>query len=98
MSPIPFFILLSNFLGICLTTDIWTSQANQAYMTVTAHIVDTNSSRIKCYVLETTEFPGSHTAERIVDRLGNICIEWCILDKIVCLVSDTCNTMKKSRG
>ncbi len=64
-------------------------------MTVTAHIVDTNNSRIKCYVLETTEFPGNHTAERIVDRLENICIEWSILDKIVCLVSDTCNLMKK---
>jgi len=64
-------------------------------MTVTAHIVDPTNNRGKCYVLETTEFSGNHTAERIVDRLENICINWCIIDKVVCLVSDTCNVMRK---
>jgi hypothetical protein len=89
------FIFLFDFLGVCLTTDIWTSQANQPYMTVTAHTVDLTNNKLKCYVLETTEFSGNHTAERIVDRLVNTCIEWNILDKVVCLVSDTCNVMKK---
>ena len=64
-------------------------------MTVTAHIIDQANNKLKCYVLETTEFSGNHTAERIVDRLENICIEWDILDCIVCLVSDTCNVMRK---
>jgi hypothetical protein len=64
-------------------------------MTVTAHVIDPTMSQAKCYVLETTEFSGNHTAERISDRLENICIDWCILDKIVCLVSDTCNVMRK---
>ncbi|CAF4717369.1 unnamed protein product [Rotaria sp. Silwood2] len=81
--------------GICLTTDIWTSQANQAYMTVTAHFVDLKNNKIKNFVLETKEFSGNHTAERIVERLNNICIDWSISDKIVCLVTDTCNTMRK---
>ena len=67
-------------------------------MTVTAHFVDLSSNKNKCYVLETTEFQGSHTAERIVDRLENICIEWAILDKVSCLVSDTCNVMRKVRS
>lgn len=67
-------------------------------MTITAHFVDVNNNRIKCYVLETTEFEGNHTAERIVDRLENVCIEWSILDKVVCLVSDTCNVMRKVGG
>ena len=89
------FNFLFDVLGVCLTTDIWTSQANQAYMTVTAHFVVPVDNRLKCYVLETTEFPGNHTAERIVDRLENICIDWSILDKVVCLVSDTCNVMRK---
>jgi hypothetical protein len=87
--------LIYVFLGVCLTTDIWTSQSNQAYMTVTAHFIDITGSRMKSFVLETTEFSGNHTAERIVERLENICIEWSILDKVVCLVSDTCNVMKK---
>jgi hypothetical protein len=64
-------------------------------MTVTAHFVVPTDNELKCYVLETTEFPGNHTAERIVDRLENICIDWCILDKVTCLVSDTCNVMRK---
>lgn len=64
-------------------------------MTITAHIVDLANIKLKCYVLETTEFSGNHTAERILDRLENTCIEWNILDKIVCLVSDNCNVMRK---
>ncbi len=87
--------LIYVFLGVCLTTDIWTSQSNQAYMTVTVHFIDITVSRMKSFVLETTEFSGNHTAERIVKRLENICIEWSILEKVVCLVSDTCNVMKK---
>ena len=87
--------LMYIFLGVCLTTDIWTFQSNEAYMTVTAHFVDIVGSRMKSFVLETTEFSGNYTADRTVERLENICIEWSILDKVVCLVSDTCNVMKK---
>jgi hypothetical protein len=89
------FYFLFDFLAVSLTTDIWTSQANQAYMSVTAHFVLPADNKLKCYVLETTEFTGNHTAERIVDRLENICIDWSILDKVVYLVSDTCNVMRK---
>ncbi|CAF4128237.1 unnamed protein product [Rotaria sordida] len=81
--------------GICLTINIWTSQANQAYMSVTAHFVDLKNNKIKNFVLETKKFSGNHTVERIVERLNTICIDWSISDKIVCLVTDTCNTMRK---
>lgn len=64
-------------------------------MTVTAHIVDLDANGIKNFVLETTEFTEHHTAERIVERLEEICIEWSIGHKVVCLVSDTCNTIKR---
>ncbi|CAF1541740.1 unnamed protein product [Adineta ricciae] len=80
--------------SVCLTTDIWTPQSNEAYMTVTVHFVDTSNSKLKSFVLETTEFSGNHTAQQIVERLENICIDWPILDKVVCLVSDTCNVMR----
>ncbi|CAF3929821.1 unnamed protein product [Rotaria sp. Silwood1] len=81
--------------GICLTTDIWTSQANQAYMTITAHFIDLKNKKIKNFVLETKEFTENRTAERIVERLESICDKWSISDKIICLVSDTCPTMRK---
>ncbi len=76
-------------MDVCLTTGILKSQANQTYMTVTAHFVDQTNNQVKCYVLETTEFSRNHTAERIIDRLENIGIDWSILDKVFCLVSDT---------
>jgi hypothetical protein len=64
-------------------------------MTVTAHFVDVKNNRMMNYVLETKEFTGNHTAERIVERLIDLCNDWAISDKIICLVSDTCNTMRK---
>ncbi|CAF1969202.1 unnamed protein product [Rotaria magnacalcarata] len=82
--------------AVCLTTDIWTSQCNQSYITVTAHIVDLNENKIKHFVLETTEFSGNHAAQRIVERLDEICIEWAIAHKVVRIVSDTCNTMRRT--
>ena len=63
-------------------------------MTVTAHMVSLNDNWIKKFILETTEFSASHTAEKITGRLKEICIEWPIEHKVVCLVSDTCNTMR----
>ncbi|CAF5135830.1 unnamed protein product [Rotaria sp. Silwood1] len=42
--------------GICLTTDIWTSQANQAYMTITVHFIDLKNNKIKNFAPETREF------------------------------------------
>jgi len=85
----------SNAFGICLTTDIWTSQANQVYMTVIAHFIDVKNNKIKNFVLETKEFSGNHTVECIVERLENLGNECSITDKIVCLVSDNCSTMRR---
>ncbi|CAF1470068.1 unnamed protein product [Rotaria sordida] len=44
---------------------------------------------------QTKEFSGNHTAERIVERLEDLCNKWPISDKIICLVSDNCSTMRK---
>ena len=88
-------VSFSNALGICLTTDIWTSQANQTYMTVTAHFIDVKNNKITNFVLETKEFSGNHIDERIVERLEALCSEWSIIDKILCLVSDNCSTVRK---
>ncbi|CAF0798395.1 unnamed protein product [Didymodactylos carnosus] len=85
---------LKSALGICLTTDNWSSDSNQAYITVTAHIITCNYEQ-KNFVLETIDFTGNHTADRIVQHLQDLAIEWPIFDKIICLVSDNCATMVK---
>ncbi|CAF4611688.1 unnamed protein product, partial [Didymodactylos carnosus] len=85
---------LKDSLGICITTDNWTSDCNQPYITVSSHLI-TSNYELKTFVLQTTQFSGNHTADRITQALQDICIEWGILDKIVCLVSDNCSTIKK---
>ncbi|CAF4454942.1 unnamed protein product [Didymodactylos carnosus] len=74
---------LKDSLGICITTDNWTSDCNQPYITVTSHLI-TSNYELKTFVLQTTQFSGNHTADRITQALQDICIEWGILDKIVC--------------
>ena len=45
---------------LALTTDLWTSNATKAYLTVTAHYIDDNW-RMVSQVLQTREMPEQHT-------------------------------------
>ena len=54
--------------SICLSTDIWTSRAAEAYNTATVHFIDGDWS-LRTGVLETASFPGSHTGVRIAERM-----------------------------
>ena len=45
---------------VAFTSDLWTSQAVQAYLTVTAHFI-TEQWVLESYVLETREMPEHHT-------------------------------------
>ena len=60
--------------SVALTTDIWTSVAVEAYMTVTAHYIDPNWV-MQAFALETFAFPERHTGVNIAEKLkelGNI--------------------------
>ncbi|CAF0895084.1 unnamed protein product [Rotaria sordida] len=81
--------------NICLTTDIWTSQANQAYMTIIAHFIDLKNNKIKNVVLVRRELIGNHTIEFIVEQLENTRSTGSIGEKIICLAFDTYPTMRK---
>ena len=54
---------------IALTTDGWTSKATEGYNTMTAHFIDSNWELRSC-VLETSLFPGRHTAENIAEKVS----------------------------
>ncbi|CAF1538554.1 unnamed protein product, partial [Rotaria sordida] len=69
---------LQQALNIYLTTDIWTSQANQAYMTFTAHFIDLKNNKIKNVVLVRRELIRNHTIECVVEQLENTCSTWSI--------------------
>ena len=67
--------------GVSLTTDIWTSTAVEAYMTVTVHYIDPNWV-MQAFVLETFSFPERHTAVNIAEKLkelGNRTIQLIII-------------------
>ena len=57
------------------TTDIWTSWSNQAYTGLTIHYVD-QEFKLRSHLLETREFPESHTGANIAEELESIMDEW----------------------
>ena len=58
---------------VCLTTDIWTSQATQGYIAVSCHFLD-ELWLMQTFVLETFNLTVSHTAENIAAELKRIMI------------------------
>jgi hypothetical protein len=54
--------------GLALTTDIWSSCANDAYISLTAHYIDQYWNDVSC-LLVTSPFPGQHTSLNIVEKI-----------------------------
>lgn len=73
--------------SVVLTTDMWTSRATEAYLTVTGHIIDENWE-MQVYVLETSSFSEKHSADNICSELKRITDEWGITAKVQAVVTD----------
>lgn len=71
---------------LSVTSDIWNSDSNKAYVTITAHFI--HEDKLYTRVLATREIPGSHTAENIAIVMKSILNEWNVFDKIMTVVSD----------
>lgn len=78
---------LSGVDNVVLTSDMWTSRATEAYLTVSCHMIDENWQMV-AYMLETCSVPGQHTADNICAQLTRITEEWGITDKILAVVTD----------
>ena len=61
--------------SFALTTDIWTSRANHSYTGLTIHYIS-KDFQLASHLLETKEFPESHTGNNIADELIAILSEW----------------------
>lgn len=72
---------------ISVTTDCWSSRANEAYITITCHYIG-NDQKQYSYNLTTEPFAESHTSVYLKNILENILIEWNIADKCVAIVHD----------
>ena len=78
---------------VALTTDIWTSRATQAYLTITAHFI-TAEWKMGSAVLQTQEMPERHTGVHISEKLKEATSEWGIADeKVVAVVHDNATNM-----
>lgn len=79
--------------AISFTTDIWTSQQMEAYMTVTAHLINSDWE-LENYVLETKSMEESQTASNIAERLGEVADAYAVsAEKRVAVVHDNAANM-----
>jgi hypothetical protein len=58
-----------------LTTDCWTSRANEAYIGVTFHTI-TNEWELQHFTLQNKELPDQHTADNLAKALQNALEQW----------------------
>ncbi|KAK6175819.1 hypothetical protein SNE40_014206 [Patella caerulea] len=83
---------ITKAMDVSLTTDCWTSNVTQSYMTVTAHLMC--NWQLQNFVLRTRELPGSHTSENLYDALMESFNEWGI--NPICIVSDNASNIVKA--
>lgn len=67
--------LLDPITSYACTTDMWTSRARHAYISLTAHYLD-NEFSLCNNLLAVKEFPESHTSSNIADELESMLQEW----------------------
>ena len=73
--------------SVCITTDGWSSRANESYLSVTAHYLD-NKLELKSSLLECFKYDEKHTANNLAEELHRVLQEWEIDRKIVGVVTD----------
>lgn len=79
-----------------LTTDCWTSRANEAYAGVTFHTI-TNEWQFQCFVLENEELSVQHTAENLAEALESVLRKWKLVStKLAGVTVDNAANIKKA--
>ena len=78
---------------VAITTDIWTSSATEAYITVTMHFIDDDWNLVS-RVLSTKAMPERHTGLNIADRIRETLEEYKIPTNLVSgIVHDNASSM-----
>lgn len=80
--------------SISITTDCWTSLANDSYMTVTAHAIDSEWNKMSL-VLDTAELEERHTAVNLATAMNNVTSSWKITDKVTSIVHDNASNVAR---
>ncbi|CAG9788197.1 unnamed protein product [Diatraea saccharalis] len=85
---------LENIYHLALTSDIWTSDSNKSFISLTAHYI--YEYKLKSVVISTSEIQIQHTAENIALAIQEVMDQWQISSKVVTIVTDNAAAMKKA--
>ena len=86
--------MLKEPLHIALSTDIWTSIATQAYITVIAHFISPNWE-LNIFLLQAMYFLENHTAENISEKIKEILANFSLDSyRVVAVVHDQGSNME----
>ncbi|XP_030384161.1 zinc finger BED domain-containing protein 1-like [Scaptodrosophila lebanonensis] len=90
-------LILNNVEYCAVTTDGWTSRANEFYVTVTCHFIDKNFV-LREAVLSTNklDIDTDHTSNNIADSLRAVLLDWNILHITSTIVTDNAANMIKA--
>src|SRR3954451_12077232 len=84
---------VKNISGHCsLTTDIWSSIKNEAFIGVTIHYI-TNEWELKHFTLEVLRITGSHTGSAIYEILNKLLEDFHLKEKIISVTTDNGSNM-----
>ena len=84
---------LADAQSVSLTTDQWTSKANEGYTTITGHYID-DKWKMHSPVLLTRSKPQRHTALNLAAELEEAFNEFSIQEKVTAVVTDNAANIK----
>ena len=77
---------------IALTTDIWSSQAHDSFISFTAHLITEQFERKEC-LLQASKVNERHTGENIGIMINNCLCQWDIHSKLLCVLEMEVRTL-----
>lgn len=86
--------ILQNVNDLSITTDMWTSDSDKSYITVTCHFIF--DDQLYSPVIATKSVSDIHTGQNIAATLTNIFNEWNIANKIITVISDNGSNIKNA--
>ncbi|KAJ8728544.1 hypothetical protein PYW07_006240 [Mythimna separata] len=84
-------IALSQAEHVSVTTDLWTSIANEGILSITGHFF--HNEKLIAPLLEVVKMEGSHNAENIASVLDASLLKWGIRSKCEAITTDNAQTM-----
>lgn len=86
---------LKNIKKVCLTTDCWSSSAQDSYLALTAHFIDIEY-KFQSVLLDCCRIEGSHTATNLAANIKEITERFSLSDKILVVISDNDSKIVKA--